>query len=264
MKSHRALLWIARAGFAGRGCVFLILGGFALLAALGQGSQPVGTTDALRSLLGSPIGWVVILALAAGLLCFAIFRAIEAVLDVHGYGDAVGGILHRVALGAAGLSYVGLAAIAGAIVLGWNVGQNSDQSVRDWTAWLLSIPGGDWIVGIAGVITVAIGIGLAVSGFRESFKRRVRVDAEPRPYVTALGVIGFIARSVVFVLIGAFLAFAAITADPQQAQGFGGALRTIEGEPYGRLLLGVMALGLSAFGLFGISEALFADIKLAK
>lgn len=264
MISRRTLLWIARAGYAGRGSVFLILGAFAGLAALGQGTRPEGTTGALHDLLGTPLGWALGLPIAAGLFCFAAFRAIEAILDVHGYGDDLTGGLRRLALGAAGIFYAGLAIVAASIVLGWNVAGNEDQSVRDWTAWLLGLPGGDWLVGAAGLITVVTGGALAVAGFRASFERRVRVDKEERPYVAALGMVGLVARSLVFVLIGAFLIFAAVRADPNKAQGFGGVLRTLQQQPYGDLLLGLAALGLVAFGLFGLSEAIFAEVRYGK
>ena len=261
MISRSKLLWLARAGFAGRGAVFLILGAFAGKAALGLGAQPVGATDALRDLLGSWAGWAIVLAIAVGLLCFAAFRALEAAADVHGYGDDLSGIVRRAGLGAAGLFYAGLAVVAASIVFGWHVAAAGDQQVKSWTAWLLGFPGGAWLVGIAGVITVGAGVGLAIAGLRGSFQRRVRVDGEQRPYVRALGMVGLVGRSVVFVLIGAFLVFAAVTSDPSKAQGFGGALRTIQHQSYGDLLLGVAAIGLLAFGLFGMSEAVFARVK---
>ncbi len=261
MKARRmpaGLHWLARAAYAGRGLVFLILGGFAAVAAFGGTAQPVGETGALRSLLGSPAGWALALLIVAGLLCFAAFRALEAGFDLHGYGDNLIGVLRRASLGAAGLFYAGLAIVSASIVLGWHVARSGDETVRDWTAWLLGLPGGAWLVGIAGIATVGAGIGLAVGGLRQSFKQRVKVEPKPRPYIAAIGMVGMLARSIVFVLIGAFLVFAAVTSDPQKAEGFGGALQTIRAQPYGSVLLGAAALGLIAFGLFGMSEALFA------
>lgn len=261
MISPRFLLWLARVGLAGRGVVFLILGGFAASAALEQGSRPVGTTGALHALLASPMGWAAVVPIAVGLFCFAIFRALEAILDVHGYGGDLRGALHRAALGAGGIAYAALAIIAAAIVSGWPIAADPDQKVRGWTAWLLGIPGGDWIVGSAGLITVCVGIGLAVGALRASFRRRLRVDRDERPYVTALGMVGLFSRAVVFVLIGAFLVFAAVTADPNNAEGFAGALQVVQHQPYGDWLLGLTALGFIAFGFFGVGEALLAEIK---
>ena len=257
-RRQRGTLWLARAGYAGRGVVFLILGGFAGWAALGHASRPVGTTGALHSLLATPAGWTLAAPTVIGLVCFAAFRALEAIADLHGYGDDLYGALHRAALAAGGLFYAGLAAVAASIVLGWDVARSDDATVRDWTAWLLGMPGGGILVAIAGFATVATGVGLVVSALRQTFKQRVRLEPKPRPYVTAIGIVGMVARAVVFLLVGAFLVFAAVTSDPQQAEGFSGALATIEQQPYGRPLLGATAMGLIAFGLFGVSEALFA------
>ena len=262
MISHRALTWVARLGYAGRGAVFLLLGVLAAAATLGRGG-PVGTPGAMRDVLNEPAGWAIAFTIAGGLFCFAALRALEAGLDVHGYGGDLPGALRRASLGVSGIFYGAIGLIAASIVFGWGDTQSGDQSVRDWTAWLLGLPGGRWILGVAGLVVIAVGIGIAIAGFRESFTRRMRVDPEPRPYVRALGVAGFVARSVVDGLIGAFLVYAAATADPQQAQGFGGALKTIQHQPYGNALLGITALGLVAFGLFGVAEGVFADVKRA-
>ena len=256
-----SLLWIARIGYAGRGMFFLLLGIFSALAALGMGWQPVGTTGALRSMLGSPVGWIFVIVQAIGLFCFATFRSIEAIFDIHNYGNDWGGTLRRAGLGISGVFYICFGAIAASVIMGWGVDRTSDESARDWTGWLMSLPAGVWIVGIIGAFVIATGVGLTVGGVRAAFQRRVEFESEERPYIVMLGRIGFIARSVILMLIGSFLIYSAITVDPNQAQGFAGALRTIEHQTYGSVLLGFMATGLLCFGAFGISEAIFADIK---
>jgi len=253
--SRPTLRWIARIGFIGRGIVFLILGGLALWAALGGGTQPVGTSGALNRVISQPAGALLALAIAIGLLCFAALRVVEAVSDVYDYGDDWHGIAQRASLGAAGIFYTGLGIAAASIVLAGRYAPNNDQQVRDWTAWALSMPFGAWLVGIAGGITVVIGLGLATAGLRGKFKTRLRLHEKGGRVVTLLGVIGFLARSVVFVLIGSFLIFAAFTADPKHAQGFGGALRALRDQPYGNVLLITAAAGLLAFGIFGVAEA---------
>lgn len=56
-------------------------------------------------------------------------------------------------------------------------------------------------------------------------------------------------------LIGVLLGYAAITADPQQANGLDGALHTVLGQPLGRYLLTVVAIGLAAAGVFAFAQA---------
>ena len=77
-----------------------------------------------------------------------------------------------------------------------------------------------------------------------------------------LGRAGFTAKGVVFNLIGAFLILAGVQADPSEAEGLGGALRSLQGQPYGWILLGLTAIGLGCYGAFSFSEALFRRIKV--
>ena len=105
------------------------------------------------------------------------------------------------------------------------------------------------------MIVVSVGIGLAVAGIRKKFAGRLRRSEEGSRIVILMGVIGFLTRSLVFVLIGSFLIFAAWHANPNEAEGFGGVLQTLRTEPYGNMLLLAAAAGLLAFGAFGVAEA---------
>ena len=71
----------------------------------------------------------------------------------------------------------------------------------------------------------------------------------------ALGVIGTTARGVIFALAGALVIEAAKTFNPAKARGLDEALRTLRNEPYGAALLGLAAVGLIIFGLYGLCEA---------
>lgn len=261
--SKRALVWIARVGFVGRGVVFLLLGVLTLWAAL-TGDRPVGTSGVMNIVLSEPAGRAFALAVAIGLLCFAALRIVEAIDDVHGYGGDWRGIAQRASLGCAGLFYIALGLAAASIVLGGGYAPDNDVAVRDWTAWALRVPLGEWLVGAAGVVIAAVGVGLAAAGFGGRFKTRLMQWKEGSRFVMLLGAAGFVARSVVFVLIGCFLIFAAWESDPRQATGFGGALRALRHLPYGHVLLLAAAAGLLAFGLFGIAEARYGRAAQAR
>jgi len=64
-----------------------------------------------------------------------------------------------------------------------------------------------------------------------------------------------VARGVVFGIIGLFLIQAAWRARAEEARGLGGALRALEQQPYGPYVLGAVALGLVAYGLYMFVEA---------
>jgi hypothetical protein len=137
---------------------------------------------------------------------------------------------------------------------------DTDSSIRDWTAWLLSKPAGRWLIGAIGLIVLGSGIGTAVSGIRAKFNEQLALSRRPRRVVTALGSIGFLTRAFVFAIIGVFLIFAAIDSNAHEATGFAGALMIVKQHRYGTMLLALVAAGLFAFGAFGIAEAVFRRI----
>ena len=65
---------------------------------------------------------------------------------------------------------------------------------------------------------------------------------------------------VVFMLIGIFLVRAAVEYDPKKAVGLDGALATIDHASYGPYLLGVVATGLIAFGVYSLADARYRRI----
>ena len=74
-------------------------------------------------------------------------------------------------------------------------------------------------------------------------------------WVTWLGRAGYIARGIVFGLIGLFLIGAALHRDAGEARGLDGALVALAQQPVGPWLLGAVAIGLVAYGLFMFAEA---------
>lgn len=249
---------LARIGYAGRGIVFLILGYFCAVAAIAS-TRPLDSNDAFRVILYKPFGSILLLSVAAGLFCFAGWRLAQALLDADDCGSNLGGCFRRSAYGAAGVFYFIFASLALSVLAGLDTG-NSDSVARDWTATLLGLRFGNWLVGAIGIALIGTGIGTCVAGIRAEFADRILLSAQPRRLVVALGVLGYLTRAVVFTMIGLFFVFAAIYANANEATGVAGTLRTIQDQRFGTLLLGATAAGLLAFGGFGIAEALFRRI----
>jgi hypothetical protein len=258
MDGRRRLHWFARVGYAARGLVFLVLAYFAGLAAIGT-ARPIDGKEAVRQLLSQPFGEILLAAMAAGLLCFGLWRLTQFLIDPDCYGTDAKGWMRRGVYGLAGIFYVGFAALAASMIVG-AAGGDSDSAVRDWTAWLLAKPAGQWLIGILGLIVFASGIGTGISGLRAKFKEQLALSKKPRLLVTALGTIGFLTRAFVFAIIGVFLIFAAADSNAHEATGFAGALMIVKHQRYGTVLLAIVAGGLFAFGAFGIAEAAFRRI----
>jgi uncharacterized membrane protein len=153
-------------------------------------------------------------------------------------------------------THAGLAFFAISVIFGVRTARGSDdQSARDWTAYLLAAPFGRWLVGAVGLIIVAAGIGIALKGLSKSFEKDLAVRGQLRRWVVPLGRLGFMARGLVFLIVGVFLVNAALHVNPDEARGLGGALRALQAQAFGWMLFGITALGLLAFGIFQLIVA---------
>lgn len=253
---------LARAGYIARGVVYTIVGSFAIIAALSSGGgRMLGTRGALQSILFQPFGAIMLLVVALGLLCFAAWRIAQAALDVGHVGTDWKPTARRIGFGVGAAANMALALSALALIFGMtSASGDGKNSAKDWTAYLLTAPFGQWLVGALGLIIVGIGIGVGVKGWKGIFAERLALDHNARRWVIPLGRLGFMARGLVFMVIGGFLVLAALHANARDAKGLAGALRELEEQPYGWVLLALTALGLFAFGAFQFVTAYYLRI----
>ncbi len=253
------LVWLGRFGYAAKGVVYGLVGVLALLAALGRGGQTTDTRGVLQTIVDAPFGRVLLAVVALGLFGHAVWRFVQAAFDTENKGTDAQGSAARVAYAAIGVIYVGLALAAARLVLGTGGGnQSSDQSAQDWTARLLQQPPGRWLVGLAGLIVIGIGAYQFYRAYKAEFREKLKLhemSAAEQTWTVRIGRFGFAARGVVFAIIGSFLIVAALQEQAEQARGLGGALDTLAGQSSGSLLLGVVALGLVAYGVFMLVQA---------
>ncbi len=248
---------LARAGYGARGAVYLLVGVFALLAAIGQGGGTGGSRSALAALMGQPFGTVLVGLLALGLFGFALWRVVEAVFDADGRGSDPKGLAVRAAHGISGFVYGSLAVSALAMATGSDGGGGGgeDQAARDWTRWLLGQPAGRWLVAAVGLAVIGVGLSYLWRAWKGRVTDRLHLPAGHEDWVRKAGKLGFSARGLVFLVVGGFLLAAAWHASSSEVRGLGGALDALRQQPYGAFLLGATALGLACFGLFGLVQA---------
>jgi hypothetical protein len=239
---------LARAGLVAKGASYALVGVLALKLALGDGGEATSNTGAFEHLAGSGWGRVVVVLLAIGLAAYALWRFIQAA-----QGDK---LPKRIGQAARGLVYAGLAFSAVRIVVGAGHQQSQNGKAHKATAVVLAWPGGTWLVGVAGVVLIGIGLWQLYSGVSRRFEEKWRGHSEAGAIA---GVVGHVARFVVFSLMGAFAIKAAIDYDPNQSVGLDGALQKLAHASYGSYLLGLTAAGLVAYGLFCLVDARYRD-----
>ena len=261
MRSQNTLEVMARLGHGARGAVYCLIGGLALLGAVGLGGQSGGSGSALRTLLGQPFGRILLGLIALGLAFFALWRFVEATTDADRRGSGWKALAIRGAHFIGGVIGLGLAGTALSLALGYGGGgRGDDRAARDWTAWLMTQPFGPWLVGLLGLVVVGVGIAFVVKGWRGKVTEHLVCSRDVARWAVPTGRVGFAARGVVFLITGGFLVVAAMHSRASQAKGLGGALDALEAQPFGWALLAVVAAGLFAFGVFSFVEALYRRI----
>ena len=249
---------LARYGYAAKGVVYVLIGALAALAAFKGGGGPTDSRGALTQVVYQPYGRVMLCVVAAGLASYALWRVTQALRDTEEKGRDWKGLSIRAGYACIGVVYAGLSYSAVRLILGHGAGKGSDETARGWTALALMFPLGRWLVGLAGLGVIGFGLYQCYKAFTAKFRRkwkRHEMSEHARTLATRAGQVGLVARGVVFGIIGLFLIQAAWRARAEEARGLGGALRALEQRPSGPYVLGAVALGLVAYGLYMFVEA---------
>ena len=253
------LEWLARGGYAARGIVYVIIGWFALVAAFGGGGETEGSKGALQSLLGEPFGKILLAIIAVGLFGYVAWRATQAIKDTDDHGADPKGLAVRGGLAVSAVTHTLLAIFAVSLIIG--PGGGGEDGTEDWTAWLLQMPFGQWLVAIVGAAITGAGFAHIWKGWQAGFEKHLVWSGDERRIGHPICRFGLIMRGVAFLIVGGFVFVAAWQADPGEARGLSGALQTLLLQPYGWALLGVMAVGLIAFGLYSLIESVYRKVE---
>lgn len=247
---------MARAGYAAKGIVYLLLGVLAFMAAfgLGRSSGEASRGDVFRMVRDAPAGNLLLWVLTLGLACYAIWRVVQAVAPQYGHEHSKA---KRVLYFFSGLAYA-LVAYAALRMALWDDSGGGGNQQQTLAATLLEKPGGRWLTGLAALLMLATGLYQIYYGWSERYRKYVQESQMNTPHAQLLlrsGKVGYIARGLVWIVIAWLLFQAALSARAAEAGGTTDAFRFLEASPLGSWLAGAVGLGLAAFGVFNLIRA---------
>jgi hypothetical protein len=246
---------LTRLGLGARGVLYIVIAILAFRVAFGHREDQASQNGALQEIASKPGGQILTWIIAIGLIAYALWRLLSAALGAR-IDPIATDAKQRVKALAEGIGYGAVAIIAVKIATG--SGSSSGGGGQQKTAMVLDWPGGQFLVGLAGVVAIGIGAFFVYDGVKADFTKELKLGGlspTARKSVIMLGRVGRVAQGVVFGIIGVLIVTAAVQYDPDKAKGLDGALKSLVTQPYGPWLLGLVALGLLAYGLYGIAEA---------
>ncbi len=260
--------WIERTGQIGLiaiGIVYFLVGTLTFASSIdfsGDGNKGK-VSQILQWVQEQAFGQILLAVITLGLFCYTLWRFIEAILDTDNKGNSLHGLALRASYLSYGVVYGALTYYAARLLLSHSGGSPpSDKDTRETVAQnLLELPYGQWMVGAFALGTAGVGIFqlyLALSGTYRSIIEEKKIDTRAKEILIRSGQIGYVARAIVWLIIGYFLLLAAIRSDSQAANSQT-ALNYLEYE-YGTLTLATVSLGLVCYGIFQFARAKYQPI----
>ena len=254
----RSIERIAQAGLVAKGIVYILLGILAFMAAFemgGQSNSDVDRNGVFGVVMDMPAGTWLLGLIAAGLICYSIWRGIQTFRPNHDGGkETKPG--KRILYFLSGLAYLGVAFTAIRMILHMRT-SNGDKN-QEFASQVLQQSYGQWLLGAAALILAGIGLYQIYYGLSEKYRKhvnRMSTNTQVSSLLLRSGKVGYIARGVVWLIIAYLLLKAALHANSSEAGDTAKAFQFIENSTAGSLLLGALGLGVIAYGVFNFVRA---------
>ena len=248
---------MARFGYAAKGVVYMLIGVLTLGAVVGWGTAG-DSREAMSTLNGKPIGEILLAVIGFGLIAYALWSIYSAVANPE--RDKTGS---RIAHASTGLinGVLGLEAVRMTL---FSDGGHAGNKAPHWTAEVMSQPFGVWLVAGGGLAFLGYGIGQMVRAFKSKLDDQLHLremKASTKLLVRRLARLGLAARGIVFGIVGVYLVKSALASDPSQARDLGASLQAVHQQPFGKIMLGIVAAGLFLYGFYNLVRARYRIIQ---
>lgn len=241
---------LVRIGFFSRAILYTVLG---LIALTSAGKISEGTNGIFLAIKDFPLGTAVLWLMVLGLFGYALFRFASTAFDIENHGSDKTGWAKRI--GHAG-SAIGHLALAYSAYKFATSGSDSGGGAQEAASGVLSMEFGGTLLGLLGIAFFITAVFQAKKGLTGSFMNRISGAAPSQTRL--LGGAGYVARAVVFLVIGWSLFKAGfMSGGAEQIKTLGDAVASLAGEG---AIFTLVAIGLLAFGLFSLILARYRII----
>ena len=249
---------VIRVGLVAYGVIHLLIGWLALQIAFGEKAKNASGSGALEYLARQPLGGFMIWVVAIGMLALVVWRLLEA-WQAWRTEDGSDRVKSMVSQLFKGVLYAVLAFSALQVALNSSGGGSSTEGL---TAQLLKMPAGQLIVGAIGLGTVAYGAYYVYQGWSDKFLEKL--DGRPQNADVSkayryIGKAGHIGKGASIVVIGGLFTYAAVTHNADKSAGLDQALQEIVQQPFGQVMLTLVAIGIACYGVFAFARARHFD-----
>jgi hypothetical protein len=259
--SERWIEPVGRIGLGTQGVLYVVVGILAWQVASGSSDQ-ADQRGAIEAVSDQPFGRFLLFVLTIGLALHCCWRLALAARGGPG-GDDAKALAKRLSEVGRGVVYGFLTVLAGRVLLeSRDSGAGGGEEQRRAVGEVLDWPGGEILVLLVGVAVIAVGLWHASKLFTRKFLDDLDLadkSESTKNLITWMGSIGFLARGLVFCMIGWFLVESALDDDPNHTGGLDQALRRVAESEHGPGLLRLVAVGLILFGVYRVIEARLRD-----
>ncbi|APE28688.1 DUF1206 domain-containing protein [Aurantiacibacter gangjinensis] len=250
--------WFVRLGFFSRAILYSLVGIIALTSA---SKIAEGTNGVFRAIEDFPLGSVILWLMVFGLAAYGLFRLASFAFDIENHGSDAKGWGKRLGHAGSGIGHFALAfsafqfANSGSGGSGGSSG-GSGGGAQEAASGVLSVEFGGIVLGILGIAFFIAAANQAKKGVTASFMNRIAGSAPS--YTKTVGRIGYLARAVVFGVIG-WSVFSAgfLSGGSDQVKTLGDAVASLAGNG---IIFTLVALGMLAFGILSLILARYRII----
>lgn len=237
----------AKTGYVAKGVVYTITGALAFMTALNLGGQKAGKLQVIDFLEKQSFGKIILGILGIGLVCYAVWRFIQAFQDPEDIGTDSKAMIKRFSFGLSGLFYLGLGIYSIVEIFKENSsgGSNSSFIPAEYQQYVF----------------IVVGVGLAIKGlyqfikaykgdFLDKFNLKSMSSEKRRKSIKTVGYLGLCARGVVVGIIAYFFIKAGINSGSDSVGGTSEAFSFIQQNTSGPWLFALITAGLVCYGVY--------------